>query len=813
MQKRLELSLTGLVTSPGPPQAPSGSMSTCENADVEAPGCIIKRKGFARKANGFGGPSYAMASTKQLGSNLLINFGTNTAATGLRVGDGSVAPTLLSTPDTTNVSNPVTARMKVAVLGQSHYITSTRGTLRYNPDNSLSFAGAPKAIGFDMARLSTNVLTGTAAWLADGYGVAYRVVWGTRLTDSAQTEVVGSPSGRCIIQNVTGTTGYGAGVVRNTSLRILVPKHVQTSASSLTTSWFLRLYRSQQVQMSSGNPSDEMQQCFEYVLTSTDLSNRYVEVTDSCPDAAVGGYLYTNTISGGDVSTGAVAVQGVTSGVLAANDPPPIATDVAEFANCLFYSNLTPPRRTYFSIIAVGTTGNVLTAGDTITVDGQTYTAVAGAPASAVQFTVVTAGTVAANIRQTAINFTEAVNANSSNTTVWAFYVGNDSSPGTIGKILLETRRVDGSDFNTAASAHGSAYLPAIGGSGVTSVSPTTLTNGLACSKPLQGDAVPPANYFQVGRADTAILRIIPLRDALFIFTDDGVFWLRGDAPSNFAIERFSTTFHLLARECVTTCEDAIYAWGYEGIARITASGVEYLDTPIRNYVQNETGLTGSNFGDQAFAVSYRSKRRVVFAYGVTAGQYLCTKALVWNIATSAWSSYSFAASFPSCGAVRYSDDLFFYGDWNSGGTDSYMYQERHAGTKADFADDNSAGSSSSILTTLVFTANSPDPSSLFHWQELQLFWNTGPYRGLSDSAGSATIYLNTEMQTSLTYSVLASVGGALPVLLSRIIIGNEAALGAKQNVVLSHSLINDGFAIAGMSLIYTPLGTETLSS
>lgn len=831
MAKKINLNLVGMVTDIGSPQAPGGSCTMLQNCNVEAPGVLVKREGFARAANGFGGPGWSLVSTKQLGSNVLMNFGSNTAATGLRYGDGTVAPTLLTTPNSADVANTAAARMKAAVLGQSHYLTGTNGTLRLNADLSLDYAGGPQAWGFYQAGVGT-VLTGTNQWLTDGNGVAYRVVFGRRLPDNAATEVMGAVSGRRVVENRTGTSGWAVGVTRSVTVRVLIPYHVRTSATALTSSYFFRLYRSQQVNTSTSNPNDELQQCYEYVLTAGDITAGYVDVTDSCPESALGAYLYTNTVSGGDVSTGAVASQGVTPGILATNDPPPVATDVCEFANCLVYSNLTPPRRLFFSIIAVGAAGNVLTAGDVLTVNGFTFTAVAGAPANSQEFQVVTTGTVAFNIRNTAINLCEAINATrgpiggTKATMLTATYVGNDASPGTIGRILLESYYCGGSDFVISASAHGSAYLPPIGGSGASSsASPLYLKNGLAVSKPLQADAVPPANYFQVGRADTLIQRLMPLRDQLFIFTDDGIYRMRGDGPYNFVVERFSTTFHLAARESCVLCEDAIYAWGYEGLARITSAGVEFIDTPIRNYAQYWQLAASTNFASTAFAVAYRKKRRVVFFIPDDTTTPNCSVALVYHLATNAWSAWGMGTGNPynpqassdapkSCGVVRYSDDNLYLGNWNNASSDSYLFAENNVATSSAsrFYDVNNAGVNSYYDWLVEMTDCVPDPSSLEQWREVHVYWCQDRWRNLQNYQATINIQMHTELSTSVqTAQVLqpASVTGfGTDVGVSRVACPREAAIGVKMFVSALASS-DQGVAISGLALLYEPMGDE----
>jgi len=120
---------------------------------------------------------------------------------------------------------------------------------------------------------------------------------------------------------------------------------------------------------------------------------------------------------------------------------------------------------------------------------------------------------------------------------------------------------------------------------------------------------VPPVNYIRVGRGDIPIMRMIALRDALFVFAADGIWIITGNDPSNFSLTRFDTTFTLLARDTVVVLDDAIYAWGNEGIARITTSGVTLIDAAIRDVV-NQQRIAGVS---TAWAVTDRNRKRVIF--------------------------------------------------------------------------------------------------------------------------------------------------------------------------------------------------------
>lgn len=813
MAKTLSYDFKGLVTAPGQIARQPGSLSVANNCNAPAPGLLEKRNGFGRQSNGFGGPAWAFTSTKQLGSNLLMNFGSSTAATGLRYGDGSVATTLLTTPDSAAVDNQPATRMKVAVSQKNHYITADNGPLRLESDYSLKYAGMPLAPGFDQARLAA-VLTGAGGFLPDDYAVAYRVVFGTK--DADGVEMVGAPSGRLILANTVFWTGY-TGVATNTILRIILPQHVNTTGANfagqtkITTSYFVRLYRSRQVSVPSGYPNDELQLVCQVDVTAGNVAAGYVTITDVCPEGAMGAFLYTNTISGGDNASGAILNSSRVEGVLAANDPPPIAKDVAQFADCLVYADIQTRQRLVFSIIAVGAGG--LGAGDIITIDGIAYTAVAGAPASAVEFTVYAGGLTSDNLRITATNLVEAINANryqgaATNQTIDAQYIGNNSSPGTVGRILLQRKNVAAGSFSMTVSANTGAYLPRTT-NGLTS-SCDTWRNGLAISKPFQGDAVPPANYLRIGRNDTVIQRVVPLADSLFIFTDDGIWWMRGQDPASFRLEPFDNTFRLLCRDTAVALGDSVFGWGAEGIAEINNGGVRYIDLPIRDYLQYQVEQN-STIGAGAFGVAYRTQRRVEFFFSPSAAKpYEAIAAFVWNTATQQWTTYSFTLDEMSqnCGAVRYSDETLFLGNWNAGSTDAYVYKER-INTGSDYHDVNRSGSSTAITMTVAWNPIAPDPAELFQWQELQLTQsppNTSANAEKNVAANFSTSFASETEASAGTVAITSNTN-----LNTRVLVPQSVAACSRPTVTITHSEVDEYFSIGGIALRYLPLSNAAV--
>lgn len=822
---KLSLEFKGLVTAPGQLAVPTGALTTAKNVNLPAPGVAEKRLGFLKADYGFGSGAHAFASTPQLGSSVLVNRGLYSGATSLGITDGTAPITGVSTPDGSSVTNTIENRMKVAVMSQCHYVTSTRATVVVPALLPGRFAGMPRPPGMDYnaAPLVSAVAGGV---LAANYACAYRVTWTLTELDGSNNvvqEVTSAPSGRYVVANINGTGGWAAATARDVQLSVLLPQQADCTGSVPINSsyWTLRVYRSPSIDFSLGTPSDELQLCYEAKPTAGQITAGVMTFTDSAPDAALGAYLYTNQNNGGDVGTTLVRSTTATEGIATSNDRPPVCTDVAAFQNCLFYANIQTLWRKTFSILAVGTSGTVLKAGDTISIQyagpvTATLTAVSGTP-GANQFRVETGyTTLTDNVRQTAMNLVAAINSSSVRTTlgslgVVATYVGNDASPGAIGKIMLEAIRSDvalqGGVYTTAGAA---AFI----GLNDANFYRDVWANGIAISKPLQGDAVPPCNYIRLGRADAQILRVATLRDALYVFTEDGIWWIRGQDPATFQVDQFDSTFRLLARDSLVVCADAIYAWGREGIIRLTNGGVEYIDLPIRDLTGEIVQALGETvFTANAWAVAYRVQRRVVFFYrtALASNVYGCDEALVFNIATQTWSQYEFKTDSKMCGAVRDSDGTMLMGAI-SDGTDTPIWYESTAVSPSyedwSFADDKLVP----VVVSMTWATSAPVPDGICRWHECQVYFSPDTTLNYAGVPGDFILTLQTELlanpvtplasQFQSTQTTTSSLYQRQAV---RVLCEPSVSFAARLTVGIQTESLTP-FRLAGWSLLYSPV-------
>lgn len=789
----LLLETKGIVLAPSTQLRAKGSMRDCTNFNIDAPGVIRTRQGFQRQGNGFGGPIWKMVTTKELAANLLINFGTGSTATGLRYGDGSAATTAIAG----TVTNPPENRMRAAVSQRNHYLTSTEGIRRLETDLTLYVAGMPQGLGLDQTGPAA-VLTGApGVVLTDLFNCAYRVAVCKK--DQQGLIMEGAPSARSVVYNRTGTTGYAAGITKDVVCRMLLPKAVGTANTALTTSYFIRLYRSLAIAASIAEPPDDMRLVYEKTLTSTDITNGYVEITDTVPEAfrKKSPPCHTNQNDFGEDGVGG-------PGIAQANLPPPAATDVALFQRCLWMSDLTYRHALEITILSVTATG--LSSGDVLTIGGRTYTAVAAAP-GANQFVVSAAASVAEAITRTAQNLVEAINKDASQVTVYAYYVATEAE--LPGRIRLEARTNNSASFGVSASAHSDAYRPALSQSSTAK----TFGGGLAFSKPYQPNAVPGVNFIAVGRDDTRILCLKVLGESLYVFTDEDLYVVTGSNFFDWSIQRFADSgFRLLSREMVVECDGCLWAMGLEGVARITETDLNIVSNPIEPLLWKlSAGSSLDWMRANGWAVAYRSKHKLVFALPEGASNRNCKWTLVYDTRMEAWSTWTFPRNVDGTdgrtgACVRVSDDLLFLGLWNAGGTDSYIFKEKRTYTAADYSDEDDAGTKSAIPKVARWNVITSSPTSLSTFDELHCFWEVSATIPGWTTPTSVTATVKTDSSNSAANVAFAP---AATDVMSRNMVPQGARTGVRLEVVVSHSVVDEFIGIEGAAVMLT----ETESS
>lgn len=296
-------------------------------------------------------------------------------------------------------------------------------------------------------------------------------------------------------------------------------------------------------------------------------------------------------------------------------------------------------------LIAEGTTISSIASSSSITLSANPLSSASSttivisdtATISSGEFGVYRGGTPAQNIGDTAKSLIRTINRYSSNTSINGFYEsGFDDLPG---QMLFEEEDIGGSAFQINVSAHNNAYDPVIPASG-SSVASTNdqFKNAIYYSKTQEPEAVPLQNLIRIGSADADILRLVPLRDSLFIFKEDGIYRLTGEGPTSFNVDPFDLTIKLKGPETATPLNNLIYFLSDQGVSRLSETGTEPISRPIEDDI---TGLFSfSSIEDISFGVSYESDRKYILFLPELSSDSKPTQAYVFNTFTNAWTRW-----------------------------------------------------------------------------------------------------------------------------------------------------------------------------
>jgi hypothetical protein len=570
----------GLVTSPNTLGGPLGAFVQADNMDIDEQDVVSIRRGFSLERPL---PDAADRGRRQVfyQSNWIVarTAGVMARWTGSAWSDYSGT---FDHPDSNR------ARLRFVEAASNLYaLTATGVKILDAPTGSWQSAGIPR--GLD----ASGALSGSSSWFTSGNQVAYRHVWVYK--DANSNIKKGVPSGRLVLTNTSGSA-------TNVDLTVSIP-------TGITTSWYLQTYRSSLSGGSTVVPSDELFLCNERQPSSGEISAGTLTFTDSQPSSLLGELLYTSPSRGG---------------LAVANAEPPLAWDACRFKSCVFYANVTGKHQLVVTLL--GTGGSALIANDTITVGGTTYTAKGTETIASAEFKVYTGGTAAQDIADTAASLIRVINRYSGSTVYATYQSGVSEAPG---KILLFERGLGSSAF-AVTSSRGSAFTPTLPSAGTTvSSSNDRFQDAVMISKTGEPEAVPAGYIRRVGSPNFRTLRVLPLRDALLVFKEDGIFRITGSDPTNFQVDEHDGAI-LLAPDTAVVLNNAVRGLFDQGICSVSENGAVKLSTPIRGQLLS-LDPTSDGVRFKSFGCAYESDGKY-FLWTVEADTDTeCTQAFVFN--------------------------------------------------------------------------------------------------------------------------------------------------------------------------------------
>jgi len=203
--------------------------------------------------------------------------------------------------------------------------------------------------------------------------------------------------------------------------------------------------------------------------------------------------------------------------------------------------------------------------------------------------------------------------------------------------------------------------------------------NRVYYSKLYQPEAVPTANFFNVGAEDKAILRILPLRDSLFVFKEDGLYRISGDSAP-FQLNLFDSSFNVTAPDSTTVINNVIFAWTTQGIQSLTEGGAQVVSRSIDDQILKLGSINYTNFKTATWGVGYESDNSYLVFTVSDFGDTVATKAFRFSTLTQSWTTYD---KTNTCGVVNNTDDKLYLG----AGDTNFIEQERKLFDRTDYSD------------------------------------------------------------------------------------------------------------------------------
>lgn len=619
MAQVLDLSIKGLHTYPSELSGvPQGALRIADDVNISRLNIVEPRRGFDFLAYD---PSAEVKKLVFYNSGLFAHYGTTFGYGGTTSG-----PTAWASKGTVDTPTYATS-IRTAAISNNLYITNSTGISKLDStSNNVYAAGMPKGTLIDANGSPTT--SGTA--VLSNKSVAYRYLVARK--DANNNVVSGGVSSRYVVT-------VGASGPYDIPLKVYIPSGLTANEH------YVQVYRTANA---TGTPNDEMQLIYETPVTDGTggsqnmISNGYFTFTDIVPDDLLGAALYTSPSQQGIVND---------------NAQPPLARDIAEYKNHLFFADVTGKYRQTITLIACG--GSGLVVNDTLTlVQGattETYTAKATATVASKEFAVdVVTASLSTRIDSTARSLVSVINQQSSGK--FYAYLLSDGSDGLPGKIMIEERTNTGTAF-TIASSNSVAWNPSIS----TAVTATNddYKNGLMYSKQGIPEAVPLKNIIRIGSSDDRIKRIVALRDGLFIFKEkDGVYVLRGENEASFSVSLLDGTAKVKSSDSLAVVNNLIYGLFDAGICEVSDSGVSVVGLPIKDKILNLFGTALTAVQSYAFGVGYEVDGKYILSLPSANNDTDCDQQFVFDVYGRTWCRWTLgmrsAGVDPSTGKLYY---------------------------------------------------------------------------------------------------------------------------------------------------------------
>lgn len=192
-------------------------------------------------------------------------------------------------------------------------------------------------------------------------------------------------------------------------------------------------------------------------------------------------------------------------------------------------------------------------------------------------------------------------------------------------------------------------------------------------------EAVPLLNYLDIGAKNKAILRIVPLRNSLFVFKQDGLFVVRDAAVPTW--RELDPTVRLMSPDSVVAVNGQIVAFTDQGIVSITESGVgQILSWPIETDILSLLGTPLAVTKQYSWGCAYDADRSYLIGLPSDENDFNATQIYCYNFITQAWTRWPIERS---CARVNTSTGILYLGHVD----EARVWKERKAYDASDATD------------------------------------------------------------------------------------------------------------------------------
>lgn len=559
----------------------------------------------------------------------------------------------------------------------------------------------------------------------------------------------GAAASSTVLQTFTSGT-------KNVQVSVMIPAGLTAGAH------FIQLYRSLMSPAAGADSGDETRQVFERFVTATDITNGYVVIQDTCPESLfLGPNLYTNPLSGEGTDqendrppisqdiciwdsrlwmAQTVDKQRLTFRILGIGSPGGLqAGDVVCVGPQAFVvgsdwhltSQWGPSQNITYSVsdllLRINSTKPAIRFQTPLPFyafsleDGTVY------PASVEleEQSIGGAAFYAACSRASAVSerlplpvVVSAMSRTSNVVTVTATAHGYANGA----SVMMAVEIAFGGDLAnfppglktniTVIDANNFSYAEV--GSNATSASayytyPSTYGSSnnplpLRFSKQLEPESCPVDNFL-TGLPDNAVvLRVLPLRDKLYVFLQYGdIYSVSGTYP--YQVVKVDGTATLLAPDTLVEHAGRLHCLSTQGVVAVSDGGVEVLSYDIEPGLDPIEGAALATLRQYAFAVSYEADRQYQLWLPTAAGQTSAKVAYVFNSLVKEFTTWSLDST---CGLLNPLTARLVLGC----GDENTMRVENKGYARADYVDGSVAVQSTSFSSgnTIQYTPNATSP-------------------------------------------------------------------------------------------------------